>query len=71
MSTAIDALPDLLTDEQATEFLQVAPGTLAVWRATKRHGLPYLKLGRSVRYRKADLEKWLQSRTVSPAAPDA
>lgn len=34
------------------------PSTLEVWRSLGR-GPRYLKLGRSVRYRKRDVERWL------------
>lgn len=52
----------LLTEVQATEFLDLRPGTLCVWRSTKRHNLPFIKVGRNVRYRERDLAKWLESR---------
>jgi excisionase family DNA binding protein len=61
---------ELLTEQQAAEFLGVSAGTLSVWRCTKRYPLPYVKCGRLVRYRRSDLEAWVDSRTVScaPAA---
>ena len=37
-------------------------GTLAVWRSTKKYNLPYVKIGRYVRYRKSDLRKFAQER---------
>lgn len=43
--------PDpLLTEQQAAEVLGVKPGTLQVWRCTRRYGLPFVKVGRLVRY---------------------
>jgi hypothetical protein len=44
--------------KQASLFLGVAPETLEVWRCTRRQALPYLKLGRSVRYLMGDLRKF-------------
>lgn len=58
---------DLLNTIEAAEFLGTSPGTLEVWRCTKRYAIPFLKVGRLVRYRRSDLEQWLQSRTVSCA----
>ena len=55
----------LLSVEQAAQYLQVQRGTLEVWRSTKRYPLPYVKVGRNVRYRQSDLDKFLQLRTVS------
>lgn len=53
----------LLDDPAAAEFLGINPQTLAVWRSTKRYPIPYIKVGRSVRYRESDLIEWLESRT--------
>ncbi len=58
----------LVTRKKAAEYLGVKPHTLAVWACTKRHALPYIKVGRLVKYRKADLDAFLQSRTVQPQA---
>lgn len=52
----------LLDDAQAAASLGVKPGTLAVWRVTGRYALPYLKIGRLVRYRAGDLAEWLAGR---------
>ena len=43
-------------------MLDVSPGTLSVWRSTGRYALPFLKIGRKVRYRRADLDAWLAAR---------
>jgi hypothetical protein len=53
----------LLDDAQAAAALSVKTGTLAVWRTTGRYALPYLKIGRLVRYRAGDLAEWLASRS--------
>jgi len=42
----------LLTPEQTATRLGVTPGTLAVWRCTERHCLPYTYCGRLVMYYK-------------------
>jgi len=55
---------NLLTNDQAAIYLGVAPNSLAVWRTTKRYALPYVKVGRLVKYRLADLNAFLESRTV-------
>lgn len=54
----------LLNEEKAAQILDIKPQTLAVWRMTGRHGLPYVRVGRNVRYRLSDLLAWLDSRTV-------
>ena len=55
LDTIIQARRDLLNEQEAAEVLDTAPGTLSVWRSTGRYNLPFLKVGRSVRYRRADL----------------
>ncbi len=50
--------------EQASEVLSVKESTLAVWRSTGRYNLPYLKVGRLVKYRISDLAEFLARRTT-------
>jgi excisionase family DNA binding protein len=61
---AVKQYDSLLTNPQAATYLGITPRTLEVWRCTKRHEIPYLKVGRLVKYRKADLDTWLRSRTI-------
>jgi len=53
------AAPDVMTDEQATEYLGLKPRTLATWRA-RGEGPPVVKKGTWIRYRKASLDEWLE-----------
>ena len=57
------ALNDLLDQNEAAQLLHVTPGTLSVWRSTGRYSIPFVKVGRSVRYRRSDLNSWIDSRT--------
>lgn len=52
----------LLTRKQAAEYLNISPGTLAVWDSTKRYDLKPIKIGSLVRYRKSDLDKYLDEK---------
>ena len=61
---------DLLDEKAAADLLQLAPGTLSVWRSTGRYAIPFVKVGRRVRYRRADLEAWLASRTRTNGATE-
>ncbi|MDR2209603.1 MAG: helix-turn-helix domain-containing protein [Azoarcus sp.] len=38
----------------------MSPKTLAIWRSSGRYSLPYVKVGRKVRYRRSDLIAWLK-----------
>ena len=53
---------ELLNRKEAARYLKVNPGTLAVWDCTKRYDLKPLKVGRAVRYRKSDLDRFLEDR---------
>lgn len=59
---------DLLDDKEAADYLGTTAGTLSVWRSTGRYKLPFVKVGRNVRYRRADLDSWLESRTRTTGA---
>lgn len=54
---------NLLNTEQAAQYLGVTPDTLAVWRCTKRYGIPFVKIGRLVKYKLSDLDNFIQRRT--------
>jgi hypothetical protein len=54
----------LLSPRQAADMLDVSPGTLAVWRSTKRYPLQYIKVGGKVRYSLKHLLDFLALRTV-------
>jgi excisionase family DNA binding protein len=53
----------LLSRREAAEYLGIKVQTLATWTSSKRYQLPVVKVGRSVRYRTSDLEKWMADRT--------
>lgn len=59
---------ELVNEKRAAEILGITPGTLGVWRCRRRYDLPYVKIGAAVRYRMADLERFIESRTVSASA---
>lgn len=56
---------DFLSPKQFETEYGVPVGTQAVWRCTGRYGLPYIKVGRLVRYRRSAVETWLESRTIN------
>jgi len=58
----------LLGNTAAAQYIGIEPGTLEVWRSTKRYVIPYIRSGRLIKYRKIDLDTWLQSRTVGATA---
>jgi len=52
----------LLNRRQAAAYLNISPGTLAVWDCLKRYDLQPLKVGRAVRYRRSNLDKFIEQR---------
>jgi hypothetical protein len=56
---------ELLTSKQAAALLGVAVNTLAIWRCKKRYSLRYIKVGANVRYRRGEIDRFLDERTVT------
>jgi predicted DNA-binding transcriptional regulator AlpA len=63
----VEKLFNLLTERQAADLLTVSPGTLSVWRTTRRYPLRYIKIGRAVRYRESDILQFIASRESKPS----
>lgn len=61
---------DLVDELEAAAILDVAPGTLSVWRSTGRYNLPFVKIGRKVRYSRAELNAWMERRTRNNGATE-
>ena len=64
ISTPHPNLPELLTADQVSSITGLSVETLAQWRSQKR-GIPYLKIGRAVRYDPADINAYLRGCRVS------
>lgn len=65
-TTMPDDIVELLTQEQAAEFLHKSPRVLRFWR-TAGIGPVYVKLGKTVLYDRADLVAYVRSNTVQPS----
>jgi excisionase family DNA binding protein len=64
-------MEDLLKDHEAAGYLKVPVGTLANWRYQGK-GPRFVKVGRHVRYRRSDVEAWLEGnarQSTAAAAP--
>lgn len=61
---------DLVDEREAAEILGVVAGTLSVWRSTGRYALPFVKVGRKVKYSRTALESWLADRTRTTGATE-
>jgi excisionase family DNA binding protein len=59
-----DHLPGrLLTPAEVAEYLGVPEKTLAQWRSDRQGPLP-LRIGRHVRYRRPDIEAWIDQQAA-------
>lgn len=57
-----------LTAEEVASITGLSLETLAQWRSQRR-GIPYLKIGRAVRYDPTDVQTYLEGCRVSVSAP--
>ena len=55
----------LLSRRDAARLLGVKVETLEVWASTGRYNLPFVKVGRLVKYRFSDLQAFVQERRRS------
>lgn len=53
-------IPEMLNEHQVGEHLNMSLGSLRKWRLFRK-GPKFVKIGRSVRYRRRDLETWVDS----------
>lgn len=54
----------LLTRKEAAAYLGISDNTLANWACTRKFDLPYIRVGRSVRYRQSDLDAFIRNGEV-------
>jgi hypothetical protein len=57
---------ELIPSDDAASLLHQKPATLTAWRNQER-GPAYLKIGRAIYYRRADLSDWLAAQRHCPA----
>lgn len=55
----------LLTPGQTAEQLDIPVSTLSRWRSERRE-LPYVTVGRLIRYRQVDIDRWIDDNTINP-----
>ncbi len=52
----------LVNAKRAAELLSISPRKL--WEMTNCRAIPHVRVGRSLRYPVADLEAWIEARTI-------
>lgn len=68
MDTERAVPPDLMTLLEVAEELRVPVSTVRGWR-TRRLGPPGFRVGRHVRYRRADVDRWLDEQATAARRP--
>ena len=56
----LPAVPEMMNDHQVADYLNMSVASVRRWR-TFRKGPKFLKIGSAVRYKREDLEMWLNS----------
>jgi excisionase family DNA binding protein len=56
-TAAQEIIPDVMTGQEAADYLRIGLRTLREW--TRGRGIPHAHIGRSIRYRRAALLEWL------------
>ena len=56
------AKDDLMTKQDVMDYLKISHQTL--YRLMKKRETPYFKLERKVLFRKAEIDKWLESKII-------
>lgn len=54
----------MLTEDEAAAALGLKSQTLSAWRSLQRYDLPYVRVGRLVRYRLSDVQAFVNRNTV-------
>ena len=57
-------LNDILTVSEVAEYLRINPQT--VYRKAKAGELPAVRIGRAIRFRRAELDAWLKTVSIHP-----
>jgi excisionase family DNA binding protein len=57
----------IMTVEELASYLQVDSSRM--YKQTSLGTIPYLKSGKYLRFRKKDIDKWMESRTRRPIPP--
>ena len=55
----------LMDQKTAAAYLGTTVGSLNVWRATGKHKIPYIRWGHCIRYRKEDLDAWINVHSLN------
>jgi excisionase family DNA binding protein len=59
----------LLVAQQVADYLNISLQTLRIWTNDPAMGIPHFRLGSKIRYRRVELDDWLESRRHTGGKP--
>lgn len=59
----------LMTVEEVADYIKFEPSTIRQW--VKARSIPHLKVGRSTRFRRQDIDAWVDRAKVMPPTEGA
>jgi len=51
----------LMSRREAAHYLGITATTLAIWKSTGRYTLPFVRIGRLIKYRQSDLDVFIEN----------
>jgi hypothetical protein len=60
----LDSKEKMLSRKEAAEFLGLRENTLAIWAIKKRYDLPMYKVGKNIKYKITDLQKFQEGQSI-------
>ena len=61
----INSKDEWIDRKEAAAYLKCSYAFLSKDMVTRLHGIPHARLGRKIRYRRKDLDAWLEKRMVN------
>lgn len=62
---------EFLTVEELADRLKIHPGTIYNWISAGTLDIPYVKIGRAVRFRRTQIDAWIDSKGAAAAVDEA
>jgi excisionase family DNA binding protein len=66
--TMITDSSEFMTPAEVAALLRIEPQTLSVWRCTGRGGLRFVRVGKSIRYGRADVLAFIEKNSATSCA---
>lgn len=55
---------EIMSRKEAADYLGISESTMANWACTKKYHIPYFRVGRKVKYRRQDLDEFMENNRV-------